>query len=173
MLLDLDSCGLALVNLTKEKDGDRLTHYLEVQEPLMKHEGALLGLDIWSEGGACVAASVGADLGLQVGGSSPTPTCSSRCGALTLQWPTPTGYLTTVCPPPYPVVPRSLAMAGQEGAIKVRQLGGPAPMSQVWYVRAAKPCLTVHRSPASPPSCLSWSGDDMLVVGTGQARCSP
>ena len=38
-------------------------------------------------------------------------------------------------------------------------------MSQVWDVRAAKPCLTVHRSPASPPSCLSWSGDDMLVVG--------
>jgi len=47
MVVGQDSGALVLVNLTKERDGDTLTHYLETQAPVTEHEDQLTGLDIW------------------------------------------------------------------------------------------------------------------------------
>jgi WD40 repeat protein len=143
LVVGLDSGGLVLVTLTKERDGDRLTHYLEVQNPVVEHDEQMLGLDLWPEGGDCLVASVGADLRLNVWGPS--------LNMLHSYLPAHERLITGVsCSP---TEPHTLATASQDGTVKV------------WDTRQSKPCQTVHKSPLSPPSCLTWSGHN-LVVGT-------
>ena len=66
MVVGQDNGSLVLINLTKERDSEKLTHYLETQVPLQpywyeisrssnmmsqapvtEHEDQLTGLDIW------------------------------------------------------------------------------------------------------------------------------
>jgi len=143
LVVGLDSGGLALVTLTKERDGDRLTHYLEIQNPVVEHEDQLLGLDLWPEGGDCLAASVGADLRLNVWG----PNLSLLHSYLPAHERLITGVACS------PTEPHTAATASQDGTVKV------------WDTRQPKPCLTVHRSPLCPPSCLAWAHSN-LVIGT-------
>lgn len=143
LLVGLDSGALALVTLTKERDGDRLTHYLEVQSPVVEHDDQMLGLDLWKAGGETLAASVGADLRLNVWG----PNLTLLHSYLPAHHRLPTGVACS------PTEPRTVATASQDGTVKV------------WDIRQEKPCVTVHRSPQCPPACLTWEGAN-LVVGT-------
>lgn len=145
LVVGLDSGALVLVNLTREREGGRETHYLETQAPVVEHDDQLTGLDLWGEGGAALGASVGADLRVVVWSRELVKVHSySPAHSRTI-----TGVACS------PSSPHLLATSGQEGEVKL------------WDTRAARPCTTLHRAPASPPSTLTWAGD-RLVVGT---RC--
>ena len=142
ILVGLDSGALALVNLTKEVDGDRLTHYLEVQNPVTEHDDQLLALSVWPQaGGGALVATVGADLRLNV--------LDKNLALVHSYLPAHERLITGLacCP----TESSRVATASQDGTVKV------------WDTRLAKPCQTVHRSPLSPPSAVSWSGDNLLV----------
>ena len=142
ILVGLDSGALALVNLTKEVDGDRLTHYLEVQSPVTEHDDQLLALSVWPQaGGGALVATVGADLRLNV--------LDSNLALVHSYLPAHERLITGLacCP----TESSKLATTSQDGTVKV------------WDTRLAKPCQTVHRSPLSPPSAVTWSGDKLLV----------
>jgi len=148
MVVGQDSGALVLVNLTKERDGDTLTHYLETQAPVTEHEDQLTGLDIWEGSNKTyTAATVGQDLRLCIWGS--------RLELAHSYSPAHTRLISGVsCSPDCPNI---VATAGQDGLVKI------------WDTRVEKPCSTVHRSSTSPPSTLTWAaGGEKLLVGT---RC--
>ena len=163
MVVGQDSGALVLVNLTKERDGDTLTHYLETQvhaliiwiivsslwqAPVTEHEDQLTGLDIWEGSNKTyTAATVGQDLRLCIWGSQLELAHSYS--------PAHTRLISGVsCSPDCPNI---VATAGQDGLVKI------------WDTRVEKPCSTVHRSSTSPPSTLTWAeGGEKLLVGT---RC--
>jgi len=143
ILLGLDSGALDIVTLTKERDGDRLTHYLEIQSPVVEHEDQVLGMDLWKAGGEALAASVGADLRLNIWG----PNLTLLHSYLPSHHRLPTGVSCN------PTEPHIVATTAQDGTVKM------------WDIRQEKPCITIHKSPLCPPSCLTWDGSG-LVVGT-------
>jgi len=150
MVVGQDSGALVLVNLTKERDGDKLTHYLEAQTPVTEHEDQLTGLDIWEGSNKTfTAATVGQDLRLCIWGSQLELAHSYS--------PAHTRLISGVsCSPDSPNI---VATAGQDGLVKI------------WDTRVEKPASTVHRSSTSPPSTLTWvesEGGEKLLVGT---RC--
>lgn len=142
MVVGQDSGALVLVNLTKERDGDTLTHYLETQAPVTEHEDQLTGLDIWEGANKTfTAATVGQDLRLCVWGSQLELAHSYS--------PAHTRLISGVsCSPDDPHI---VATAAQDGLVKI------------WDTRVEKPCSTVHRSSTSPPSTLTWAGEKLLV----------
>ena len=162
MIVGQDSGALVLVNLTKERDGNNLTHYLETQvdfliffgcylnvtqAPVTEHEDQLTGLDIWEGANKTfTAATVGQDLRLCVWGSQLELAHSYS--------PAHTRLISGVsCSPDDPHI---VATAGQDGLVKI------------WDTRVEKPCSTVFRSSTSPPSTLTWTGGEKSLVGT---RC--
>ena len=64
VVLGLDSGGVVMVTLTKEQDGDRVTHYLEQQTAVVEHDDILTGLDVWENDYS--VATVGADQRLNI-----------------------------------------------------------------------------------------------------------
>lgn len=142
MVVGQDSGALVLVNLTKERDGDTLTHYLETQTPVTEHEDQLTGLDIWeSANKTFTAATVGQDLRLCVWGPQLELAHSYS--------PAHTRLISGVsCNPDFPYL---VATAAQDGLVKI------------WDTRSEKPSSTVHKSSTSPPSTLTWAGEKLLV----------
>jgi len=143
MVVATDQGGLVLVTLSKERDQDRLFHYLEPQAPVVEHEDQVLGMDLWQEGGQARIASVGADLRLQVWGPSLEVVYTYHPAHHRLI----TGVACS------PTEPHTLATSSQDGTVKV------------WDTRQPKPCQTIYRSSLCPPSCLTWAKQN-LVVGT-------
>jgi len=141
MVLGLDSGGVVMVTLTKEVDGDRLTYYLEQQTAVVEHEDILTGLDIWEADG--YVATVGADQRLNI--------FSPSLALVHTFHPAHARFISSVsCSP----TPHILATSSREGTVRV------------WDTRQAKPARTIYNSETRPPSCITWSGEQEMVVGS-------
>jgi len=142
MVVGQDNGSLVLINLTKERESEKLTHYLETQAPVTEHEDQLTGLDIWETAGkTSTAATVGQDLRLCIWGSQLE---LAHCYS-----PAHTRLISGVaCSPESPHL---VATAAQDGLVKI------------WDTRSQKPCSTVHRSSTAPSSTLTWVGEKLLV----------
>ena len=161
MVVGQDNGSLVLINLTKERDSEKLTHYLETQvslqpywyeisrssnmmsqAPVTEHEDQLTGLDIWETAGkTSTAATVGQDLRLCIWGSQLE---LAHCYS-----PAHTRLISGVaCSPESPHL---VATAAQDGLVKI------------WDTRSQKPCSTVHKSSTAPSSTLTWVGEKLLV----------
>jgi len=141
MVLGLDSGGLVMVTLTREQDGDRVTHYLEQQTAVVEHEDILTGLDLWEMDGS--VATVGADQRLNI--------FSPSLALVHTFHPAHARFISSVA---CSSMPHILATASREGVVRV------------WDTRQTRPARTVYRSETRPPSCITWSGEQEIVVGS-------
>jgi len=141
MVLGLDSGGVVMVNLTKEQDGDRVTYYLEQQTSVVEHEDILTGLDVWEMDHS--VATVGADQRLNI--------FSPSLALVHTFHPAHARFISSVACSSLPSI---LATASREGTVRV------------WDTRQARPARTVYRNETRPPSCITWSGEQEIVVGS-------
>jgi len=141
MVLGLDSGGVVMVTLTKEQDGDRVTHYLEQQSAVVEHEDILTGLDVWEMDHS--VATVGADQRLNI--------FSPSLALVHTFHPAHARFISSVACSSLPSI---LATASREGSVRV------------WDTRQARPARTVYRNEIRPPSCITWSGEQEIVVGS-------
>jgi len=141
MVLGLDSGGIVMVTLTKEVDGDRVTYYLEQQTAVVEHEDILTGLDFWEGDGSL--ASVGADQRLNI--------FSPSLALVHTFHPAHSRFISSVA---CSSTPHILATSSREGTVRV------------WDTRQAKPARTVYKNETRPPSCITWSGEREMVVGS-------
>jgi len=141
MVLGLDS-GVVMVSFTKEQDGDRIIHYLEQQTPVVMHDDILTGLDVCEMDDS--VATVGGDHRLTV--------LSPDLKLVHNFHPAHKGLISSVA---FSSVPFILATSScKEGVVRV------------WDCRQARPAKCVYKSEDMPPSCLTWSGDQEIVVGS-------
>jgi len=140
MVLGLDSGGVVMVLLTKEADGDRVTYYLEQQNAVVEHEDILTGLDVWSDGSV---ATVGADQRLNI--------FSPSLALVHTFHPAHARFISSVA---VSSLPHILATSSREGTVRV------------WDTRQARPARTVYRSETRPPSCITWSTEQEMLVGS-------
>ena len=141
MVLGLDSGGVVMVNLTKEQDGDRVTYYLEQQTSVVEHEDILTGLDVWEMDHS--VATVGADQRLNI--------FSPSLALVHTFHPAHARFISSVACSSLPSI---LATASREGTVRV------------WDTRQARPARTVYRNETRPPSCITWSGEQEIVIGS-------
>jgi len=142
IVLGLDSGGVVMVSLTKEQDGDRIIHYLEQQTPVVEHDDILTGLDVCEKDYS--VATVGGDHRLAV--------LSPDLKLVHNFHPAHTGLISSVV---FSSVPHILATSScKEGVVRV------------WDCRQARPAKCVYKSEDMPPSCLTWSGEQEIVVGS-------
>ena len=141
MVLGLDSGGVVMVNLTKEQDGDRIIYYLEQRTTAAEHEDILTGLDLWEMDGS--VATVGADQRLNI--------FSPSLALVHTFHPAHARFISSVA---CSTLPHILATASREGVVRV------------WDTRQARPARTVYRNETRPPSCITWSGEQEIVVGS-------
>jgi len=141
MLLGLDSGGLVMVNLTREQEGERVTHYLEQQAAVVEHEDILTGLDLWDVDG-CIA-TVGADQRLNI--------FSPSLALVHSYHPAHARFISSVA---CSSLPHILATSSREGTVRV------------WDTRQSRPARTVYRREERPPSCITWSGEQEVLVGS-------
>ena len=149
VVVGLDS-GVSMVTLSREEDGDRVTHHLEQHSPAMEHDDILTGLDTWARD--CTLATAGADSRLCV--------YNSALALVHSYHPAHAGHVSGV------------ACCQESSHVLASCSRGVDSSVRVWDTRQPRPASTVAALPDSPPSCVAWAGDSRLVVGGlgGQLR---
>jgi len=150
MVVGLDSGGVTMVTLTREEDGDRLTHHLEHHQATVEHDDILTGLDIWKSD--ATVATCGLDKKVIVYNAALAP--------VHVYHPAHAGTVTGIsCCQSSPHV---LATCSRDVDTSVR----------IWDTREEKPATTIGSWPDCPPSHLTWVGDDKLLVGSLNGQVS-
>ena len=101
----------------------------------------LTGLDVWEMDGS--VATVGADQRLNI--------FSPSLALVHTFHPAHARFISSVA---CSTLPHILATASREGVVRV------------WDTRQARPARTVYRNETRPPSCITWSGEQEIVVGS-------
>ena len=145
VVVGLDSGGLVMVTLTKDEEGDKMTHYLECHTATVEHDDIMTGLDTWSRDNT--VATCGMDNRL----------CVYNPALVMVQsyHPVHAGHVSGVA-------------CNQSSEHMVATCSKNVDMSvRVWDTRESnKPASTVARMTDHPPSSLAWSDDKTLVVGS-------
>ena len=144
VVVGLDTGGLVMVTLTKDEEGDKMTHYLECHTATVEHDDILTGLDTWTRDNT--VATCGMDNRL----------CVYNPALVMVQsyHPVHQGHVSGVA-------------CNQSSENIVATCSKNVDMSvRVWDTRESKPAKTVARMTEHPPSTLVWADERTLVVGS-------
>ena len=148
VVVGLDSGGLVMVTLTRDEDGDKMTHYLECHTATVEHDDILTGLDTWTRHNT--VATCGLDNKL----------CVYNPALVMVQAYEPLhgGHVSGIT-------------CNQSSETVMATCSRNVDMSvRVWDTRQSMPATTVARMTEHPPSSVTWADDKTLVVGSDTGR---